>query len=150
MSYRDQGVCSSRPLILTSVPRILCLAVSHHGMARRLDGIMGEWCWWGSRREIWRCYMYGRVHNNRQLFLRKTAIMVASSNDHCNLVQGCLALKRLTALACVGVLQMWQRITASDESAGGPSPFIPFHLYRRITTFRSTTDHIYDSGLIRL
>jgi hypothetical protein len=72
--------------------------------------------------------MYGRsLHNNRHLFLRKTAIMVTSSNDHCNLVQGCLALKRLTALACVSVLQMWQRITASDEAAGGPSPFILLH-----------------------
>jgi hypothetical protein len=130
MSYRDQGGWPSSPLTLASVPCIPCLAVSYHGMAMRLAGIMGECCWWVSRRKIWRWYMYGRsAHNNRQLFLRKTAIMVTNSNDHCNLVQGCLALKRPTVLDCVSVLQMWLRITSSDEAAGGPSRFIPFYYW---------------------
>jgi hypothetical protein len=95
MSYRDRVGWRSGPLTLTSVPCILCVAVtatavSYRGMARRLAGNMGECCWWGSPRKIWRWHIYGRsVHNNRQLFLRKTA-MVTNNNDHCNLVQGCL------------------------------------------------------------
>jgi hypothetical protein len=41
MSSRDQGGWRLKLLTLTPVPCILCLAVSYHGIARRLDGNEG-------------------------------------------------------------------------------------------------------------